>query len=84
MWCGLAMLCSTCLTSAFRSQWYKDRFGFITSDEIQLAPDFSLGAFMRCDRGEEPTDHHTLFLMQSPKGPGFNHAAFEGWRFWTT
>ncbi|HEX4182051.1 MAG TPA: VOC family protein [Caulobacteraceae bacterium] len=65
--------------SNFRAseQWYKDRFGFITSDEIQLSPDFSVGAFMRCDRGKTPTDHHSLFLIQSPKGPGFNHAAFE-------
>lgn len=58
-------------------RWYKERFGFITSDEIALTPEFSLGAFMRCDRGATPTDHHTLFLVQSPKGPGFNHAAFE-------
>ncbi len=57
--------------------WYKDRFGFITSDEIALNPSFSIGAFLRCDRGDQPTDHHTLFLLQSPKGPGFNHAAFE-------
>jgi catechol 2,3-dioxygenase-like lactoylglutathione lyase family enzyme len=57
--------------------WYKERFGFITSDEIALSPAFSVGAFLRCDRGETPTDHHTLFLVQSPKGPGFNHAAFE-------
>lgn len=65
--------------SDFRTseRWYKDRFGFITSDEIQVAPDFAIGAFMRCDRGETPTDHHTLFLMQGPKGPGFNHAAYE-------
>jgi catechol 2,3-dioxygenase-like lactoylglutathione lyase family enzyme len=65
--------------SDFRAseRWYKDRFGFITSDEIQVSPEFALGAFMRCDRGETPTDHHTLFLAQSPKGPGFNHAAFE-------
>jgi catechol 2,3-dioxygenase-like lactoylglutathione lyase family enzyme len=65
--------------SNFRAseRWYKERFGFITSDEIQLTPEFSLGAFLRCDRGETPTDHHTLFLAQSPKGPGFNHAAFE-------
>jgi catechol 2,3-dioxygenase-like lactoylglutathione lyase family enzyme len=65
--------------SDFRAseRWYKDRFGFITSDEIQLSPEFALGAFLRCDRGETPTDHHTLFLAQSPKGPGFNHAAFE-------
>jgi catechol 2,3-dioxygenase-like lactoylglutathione lyase family enzyme len=65
--------------SDFRAseRWYKDRFGFITSDEIQLAPEFAIGAFLRCDRGEALTDHHTLFLMQSPNGPGFNHAAFE-------
>ncbi|MBV8684445.1 MAG: VOC family protein [Caulobacteraceae bacterium] len=65
--------------SDFRAseRWYKDRFGFITSDEIQVTPQFALGAFLRCDRGETPTDHHTLFLAQSPKGPGFNHAAFE-------
>jgi catechol 2,3-dioxygenase-like lactoylglutathione lyase family enzyme len=65
--------------SNFRNseRWYKDRFGFITSDEIAVSPEMSLGAFLRCDRGEQPTDHHTLFLLQSPKGVGFNHAAFE-------
>lgn len=65
--------------SDFRASeaWYKARFGFLTSDEIAVAPQFSIGAFMRCDRGETPTDHHTLFLLQGPTGPGFNHAAFE-------
>lgn len=65
--------------SDFRASeaWYKERFGFLTSDEIALAPEFSLGAFLRCDRGDTPTDHHTLFLAQLPTGPGFNHAAFE-------
>jgi catechol 2,3-dioxygenase-like lactoylglutathione lyase family enzyme len=57
--------------------WYKERFGLITSDEIVVSPEFSLGAFLRCDRGERPTDHHTLFLMQGPNGPGYHHAAFE-------
>lgn len=57
--------------------WFKQRFGFITSDEIELAPGMALGAFMRCDRGDTPTDHHTLFLLQSPNAPRFNHAAFE-------
>jgi catechol 2,3-dioxygenase-like lactoylglutathione lyase family enzyme len=65
--------------SNFRNseRWYKERFGLLTSDEIQLSPEFSLGAFLRCDRGPTPSDHHTLFLVQGPKGPGFNHAAFE-------
>ena len=58
-------------------RWYKERFGFITSDEIRVTPEIAIGAFLRCDRGDLPTDHHTLFLVQSPNGPGFNHAAFE-------
>jgi catechol 2,3-dioxygenase-like lactoylglutathione lyase family enzyme len=65
--------------SDFRAseRWYKDRFGFITSDEIALSPALSVGAFLRCDRGDTPTDHHSLFIIQSLKGSGFNHAAFE-------
>lgn len=58
-------------------RWYKERFAFITSDEIELAPDMAIGAFLRCDLGDTPTDHHTLFLLQSPTAPRFNHAAFE-------
>jgi catechol 2,3-dioxygenase-like lactoylglutathione lyase family enzyme len=57
--------------------WYKERFGFITSDEIALSPEFSIGAFLRCDRGDALTDHHSLFLLQAPGPPGLNHAAFE-------
>ena len=56
--------------------WYKERLGFVTSDEIQIAPDAPIGAFMRCDRGPIHVDHHTLFLVGTGK-PGFNHAAFE-------
>lgn len=57
--------------------WYKSRFGLITSDEINMgAPDQVLGAFLRCDRGPIPSDHHTLFLLGTGK-PQFNHAAFE-------
>jgi catechol 2,3-dioxygenase-like lactoylglutathione lyase family enzyme len=65
--------------SNFRTSeaWYKERLGLITSDEIRLSPELAIGAFLRCDRGEALTDHHTVFLMQSPKGPGFNHAAYE-------
>lgn len=58
-------------------QWYKERFGFLTSDEVEAAKDVPLGAFMRCDRGDQPTDHHTLFLAQLPGKLGLLHAAFE-------
>jgi catechol 2,3-dioxygenase-like lactoylglutathione lyase family enzyme len=64
--------------SNFRASeaWYKERFGFITSDEIKLSPEFAVGAFMRCDRGDQPADHHTLFMLGTGT-PKFNHAAFE-------
>ena len=65
--------------SNFRASeaWYKERLGLITSDEIRLSPELAIGAFLRCDRGEQPTDHHTIFLMQGRSGAGFNHAAYE-------
>jgi len=57
-------------------KWYKSRFGLLTSDEVEFTPDRVLGAFMRCDRGSIPSDHHTLFLVGAGKEK-FNHAAFE-------
>jgi len=57
--------------------WYKQRFGLITSDEIVLDDEGnSIGAFMRCNRGEVCVDHHTLFLVHAGS-PSFNHAAYE-------
>jgi catechol 2,3-dioxygenase-like lactoylglutathione lyase family enzyme len=58
-------------------KWYKDRFGFLTSDEVEAAEGVPLGAFMRCDRGDKPSDHHTIFLAQLPGELGLLHAAFE-------
>ncbi len=57
--------------------WYKQLFGFLTSDEVEAAKGVPLGAFMRCDRGDKPADHHTLFLAQLPGELGILHAAFE-------
>ena len=60
--------------------WYKERFGLLTSDEIRSggAGHQIIGAFLRCDRGEDdPCDHHTLFFIENPAGPGFIHSAFE-------
>ena len=58
-------------------KWYKDRFGFLTTNEIEAAKEVPLGAFLRCDRGDQPTDHHTLALLQLPGGRRNLHAAFE-------
>jgi catechol 2,3-dioxygenase-like lactoylglutathione lyase family enzyme len=57
--------------------WYRSRFGFVHSDRVHVgAPDHVVTAFMRCDRGEVPVDHHT-FLCVGLGEPGFDHAAFE-------
>ncbi len=57
--------------------WYKDRFGLLTSDEISPAPDIAIGAFMRSNRGETPSDHHTVACVQTAGPPGLLHSAFE-------
>jgi len=60
--------------------WYKERFGFLTSDEIYAGvKENTIGAFVRCDRGDKPVDHHTLAIMQAPDPnmTGMQHAAFE-------
>ncbi len=58
-------------------EWYKSRFGFLSSDEVYLGePENVITAFMRCDRGDEFADHHTLLCVGIGE-PGFDHAAFE-------
>jgi catechol 2,3-dioxygenase-like lactoylglutathione lyase family enzyme len=57
--------------------WYKSRFGFLSSDEIYLGEHENVvAAFMRCDRGNEYADHHTLVCVGMGE-PGLDHAAFE-------
>jgi len=58
--------------------WWRDRFGLLISDEV-YAPDGSfIAAFVRCDRGDVPTDHHTFnFGVMPGMGVSYHHAAFE-------
>jgi hypothetical protein len=56
--------------------WYTRHFGFIPSD-VQVLPDGSpVVAFMRLNRANLPTDHHTLALAQT-FAPALNHVSFE-------
>ncbi len=62
---------------AASAEWYQSRFGFLVTDEVPIPDtDRILTSFMRCDRGEEYTDHHTLLCVGVGE-PGFDHAAFE-------
>jgi catechol 2,3-dioxygenase-like lactoylglutathione lyase family enzyme len=60
-------------------EWYQCRLGLLISDEIVMekeGEEHTLGAFTRCNRGEEFVDHHTLFFIDAGHAD-FNHAAFE-------
>jgi hypothetical protein len=58
------------------ARWYMDSLGFIPSDVMCLPDGTSVGAFMRLDRGNEPTDHHTLFVATGLESK-VDHVAFE-------
>jgi catechol 2,3-dioxygenase-like lactoylglutathione lyase family enzyme len=59
--------------------WYLQTLGLIVSDFLFLPEQRVLGptmAFMRCDRGSVPTDHHTLAMHLGP-GRGYVHSAYQ-------
>jgi hypothetical protein len=62
---------------ARNANWYIENFGLIASD-VETLPDTRepILAFLRCDRGSEPVDHHTLVLASGPND-SYDHAAFE-------
>lgn len=59
--------------------WYLQNFGLIVSDFLFLDGQRERGpvmAFIRCDQGSTPSDHHTLAMMLAPEA-GYVHSAFE-------
>lgn len=59
--------------------WYLDTLGLIVSDFLFIPEQRELGptmAFMRCDRGSTPADHHTLAMHLGP-GRGYVHSAYQ-------
>jgi catechol 2,3-dioxygenase-like lactoylglutathione lyase family enzyme len=60
--------------------WLGDTLGMLRTDRLH-APDnaaATLGTFMRCDRGGNPADHHTIFALQGMPGDvGLHHTAYE-------
>lgn len=59
------------------ARWYMDTLGLIATD-VEVLPESGdpLVAFMRFDRGETPSDHHSIVVAAAPED-GYLHAAFE-------
>ncbi len=59
--------------------WYLETLGLIVSDFLFIDGQRDRGptmAFIRCDRGTEATDHHTLAMLLAPEA-GYVHSAYE-------
>jgi catechol 2,3-dioxygenase-like lactoylglutathione lyase family enzyme len=59
--------------------WYLDTLGLIVSDFLYLDGQRDRGpamAFIRCDLGSTPSDHHTLAMALQP-ATGYLHSAYQ-------
>ena len=68
-------------TTRFRTAlgWYLDTLGLIVSDFLYLDGQRERGpvmAFIRCDLGSVPTDHHTLAMLLQPRTE-YVHSAYQ-------
>ena len=58
-------------------QWYQENFDLKATDLIYYGhPSLTVGGFLRCQKGEEWVDHHTIAMLQGSK-PKVHHTAFE-------
>jgi catechol 2,3-dioxygenase-like lactoylglutathione lyase family enzyme len=59
--------------------WYLDNLGMIVSDFLFFPGQRDRGptmSFIRCDRGDTPTDHHTLAIALGPRNK-YVHSAYQ-------
>jgi catechol 2,3-dioxygenase-like lactoylglutathione lyase family enzyme len=68
-------------TTRFRAAlgWYLDTLGMMVSDFLYLDGQRERGpvmAFIRCDQGSVPSDHHTLAMALQPQ-TGLLHSAYQ-------
>jgi len=57
--------------------WYQRTLGLLPTDELVVgAPDNVIGQFNRIDLGEEPVDHHVIFLLRGPRA-GLHHVSYQ-------
>jgi len=76
-WLGHVALGTTRFQSAL--DWHLDTLGLIVSDFLYLDGQRERGpamAFIRCDLGSVPADHHTLAMALMPQ-TGYLHSAYE-------
>lgn len=58
------------------ANWYMQNLGLIPTDVQTVKDGTPVLAFMRCDRGDEPADHHSVVVVQNI-APSLMHTAYE-------
>jgi len=58
--------------------WFQKRFQLLPSDYMCIPGDEStvIGTFLRCDKGPELVDHHSMLIVQAEE-TGVHHCSFE-------
>lgn len=57
--------------------WYTEVLGMIPTDSVYYGhPSYRIAAFLRCNRGSDYVDHHSIAISQGPKAQ-VHHAGFE-------
>jgi 3-oxoacyl-[acyl-carrier protein] reductase len=57
--------------------WYQRTLGLLVSDDVYLAtPEEPVGRFLRCDRHDQPADHHSLLVIETGEAR-LGHCAWE-------
>lgn len=59
--------------------WFQENLGMLVTDRLTPVdnPKTELGMFLRCDRGDEMADHHTLFIIHDPEHVKLHHTSYE-------
>ncbi len=61
-------------------KWLKDTLGMLVTDRLHAPDDQkkTLGHFMRVNRGDKPSDHHSIFALQAMPGDiNVHHTSYE-------
>ncbi len=61
------------------AKWFRETLGMLVTDRLHVPGDqaATLGNFLRCDRGDRPADHHTIFALNTPGDINVHHVSFE-------
>jgi hypothetical protein len=61
------------------ARWFQDNLGMLVTDRLHAPgqPEATVGTFLRCNRGQRPADHHTIFALHAPGDIDVHHTSFE-------